>query len=82
LLSDCQFEAVSRWALDLLLRQCEACKADVTADFYYYISAMPEAASLCDYLFEWQVLNHLCDIRTERTFSIRGLTDCNQIPWT
>ena len=33
LLSDRQFEAVSRWALDLLPRQYEARKAAMTADF-------------------------------------------------
>jgi hypothetical protein len=80
-LSECQIEAVSRWALDLLLRQH---KADATADFYYYISAsvMSDTGSLRGQPFERQVLNHLRDIRTECTFSIRGLTDSNQMPWT
>jgi hypothetical protein len=82
LLSNCQFEAVSRWALDLLLRQHEALKADATADFYYNISVMSDAGSLRGQLFERQVLNHLRDIRTECTFSIRGLTDSSQMPWT
>jgi hypothetical protein len=53
LLSNCEFETVSRWALDLLLRQYETHKANVTANFYHNISAIPGAGSLWCRLFEW-----------------------------
>ena len=42
---------------------------------------MPDAATVQGDMFERQVLNHLCGIRT-LTFSIRGLTDSNQAEWT
>ncbi|KAN0103607.1 hypothetical protein V8E52_011816, partial [Russula decolorans] len=77
-LSKCQIEAVSRWALDLLLRQH---KADTTAKFYYRFSTMSGTGSLRGHMFERQVLNYLRDIRTDCTFLIRGLTNSNQMPW-
>jgi len=85
LLFDCQFEPVSRWALDLLLRHYEDRKSDAATDFYYSISGMSEAASLQGHLFERQVLNHLGDIASipaKSTFDIRGLTDSNLTKWT
>ena len=83
LFSNCQFGPVSRWALDLLLRQHETREADATADFYYYISVTSDVGLLRGPLFERLALNHLRDIRTECTFSIRGLAvDSNQMPWT
>jgi hypothetical protein len=82
LLSECRFESVSGWALDLLLDQYKDRQADLIADFYYHISAMPEAATLRGHLFERLVLNCLRGIRTEYTFPIRGLTDSNERRWT
>ncbi|KAI0277011.1 hypothetical protein BGY98DRAFT_982636 [Russula aff. rugulosa BPL654] len=85
LLSGCQFEPVSRWALDFLLRHYEDRKSDAAADFYYSISGMLGAASLQGHLFERQVLNHLGDIASipaKSTFDIRGLTDSNLTKWT
>jgi hypothetical protein len=85
LLSGCQFEPVSRWALDLLLRRYEVRKSDAAADFYYSMSGMSDAASLQGHLFERQVLNHLGDITSipaESTFVIRGLTDSILTKWT
>jgi hypothetical protein len=81
-LSECQFETVSRWALDLVLRQYETHKANVTANFYHNISVIPGAALLQRHLFEWQVLNHLNHIPTEYTFPIRRLIDFKQMMWT
>jgi hypothetical protein len=82
LLSECRFESVSGWALDLLLDQYKDRQADLIADFYYHISAMPEAATLRGHLFERLVLNCLRGIRTEYTFPIRGLTDSKERRWT
>lgn len=83
LFSKCRFETVSRWALDLLLDQYKARRADKIADSYYDISAMPDSASLRGHLFERQVLSHLCGIDTERTFFIRGLTNSDiKMKWT
>ena len=81
-LSDCRFETVSRWALDLLLDKYKAHRADVIADFYHAISGLSEAGSLQGHLFERLVLNHLCGMPTECTFTIRGLTDLDEMTWT
>ena len=83
LLSSAQFEAVSRWALDLLLQYHESGEVHATAAFYYSLGGimMPEAASLRGQLFERQVFNYLDEIRTGHTFRIRGLTDSDQT-WT
>jgi hypothetical protein len=82
LLSNCQFEAVSPWALDHLLQHYEMRKSDAAADIYYTISGMSEAASLQGPLFERQVLGRLRGIRTKEMFSIRSLTNSNEITWT
>jgi hypothetical protein len=83
LLSKSHFETVSRWTLDLLLKQYEVRKADAVADFYYIISAMDDAATLRRQMFERQVLYHSRGIDAIRTFRIRGLTaDSNQTTWT
>jgi hypothetical protein len=68
--------------LDLLLRQYETHKVNVTANFYRTTSAMSGAGPLRGHVFEWQVLNHLNQIRTEYTWPIRRLTDSKQIAWT
>jgi hypothetical protein len=80
-LSNCHFEAVLEWALNLLLDQYKDHKADVIADFYYMISGWSEAGSLRGHLLERQILSHLKDIR-ERTFPIRRLTDSEEMMWT
>jgi hypothetical protein len=82
LLSNCQIEAVSLWALDLLLQRYEKHKFDAAAEFYYTISGISEAASLQGHLFERQVLSHLCGICTEKTFRIRRLTDSEEMDWS
>jgi hypothetical protein len=82
LLAKCHFAAVSRWALDVFVREYEARKADAAADFYHDIEAMPGAGSLTGYLFERQVLNHLSGISEECEFSIRRLTDSEEVTWT
>ena len=81
-LVECQFEPVSRWALDLLLQQYEDCKRNAVADFYHTISGTPGAASFRGYLFERQVLSHLCGIEDSHRFLIRGLTDSRRMTWT
>ena len=81
LLSRAQYEVVSRWALDLLLRHHEDVKAHATADLYYNLSGASGAASLRGHMFEWQVFNYLDEKCTGRTFPIRGLTDSDQT-WT
>ncbi len=52
LLLECHFEPVSRWTLDILLKEYEAHRADEIADFYFNISAMSGAASLRGHMFE------------------------------
>ena len=62
-------------SFDVFLRQCEARKVDVAADFSHNIPAMPEAAVLRDHLFERQVLNYSYGIRHGHEFSIRRSND-------
>jgi len=81
LLSRCHFGPVSPWALDRLLHYCEESRAHAAANFYYYLSSIPEAAVLRGHLFERQVLDHLCSIQTERPFSTRGLTNSEEKEW-
>jgi hypothetical protein len=81
-LGDCQFGAVSQWALDLLLVEYENGQADAAAAFYRTLSGMPNAASLRGHLFERQVLNYLDGINAPHNFSICGLTDYNRMTWT
>ena len=78
LLSHSKYEAVSRWALDLLLRYYEAGKAHVIADFYSSLVVVPGAAPLRGHLFERQVFSYMDGVRTGHTFSIRGLADSEQ----
>ena len=82
LLSQCHFETVSRWALDLLLSQYELQQANAATDFFHKISGMHGAASLRGYLFKRQVLKYLDDIDTDCHLLIRGLTSDDEIPWT
>jgi hypothetical protein len=75
----CQYEAVSRWALDLLLRRY---KATVVADFFHGVSTTSRAASLRGSLFERQVLMYFDDTATDRDLSMHELTSSDQITWT
>ncbi len=81
-LSSCRFEAVSGWALDVLLQEYNDRRVNEAAEFYRRISLMPEAASFRGHLFERQALNYFSDIPTEGEFSIRRLTDSTQMKWT
>ncbi len=78
----CQYEAVSRWTLDLLLRRYEANKATAVADFFHGISTMREAASPRGSLFDRQVLMYFNDTATDHDLSMRELTSSDQITWT
>jgi hypothetical protein len=55
LLLNCQYETVSRWALDLLLSQLEDKKATATADFFHDVSGMRGGETLRGRMFEKQV---------------------------
>ena len=81
-LGDCQFGAVSQWALDLLLMEYEKCQADAAVAFYRTLPDMPDAASLQGHLFERQVLNYLDGINAQHNFTICRLTNYNQMTWT
>ena len=77
----CKFGAVSRWALDLLLKEYETRWDNAVAAFYDYISGMSDTASLRGPIFERQVLNYLNGMDAEHKFSIRGLTS-EQMTWS
>ena len=78
----CHFGAVSGWALDVLLKRYEADQANEVADFYFQLSGLPGAASLQGHIFERQVLNNLHGIGTPLEYSIRWLTNSNEMKWT
>ena len=82
LFARCEFGAVSRWALDLFLKEYETRQADEVTSFCRYISRTSDAASLRDHVFERQVLNYLGGIDLEHKFLIRGLTSSEQTTWT
>lgn len=81
-LETCNWDLVSQWAFNSLLDKCESYEAHATAQFYRQLSGIPWAASFRGHLFERQVLNHLSGLHTPHTFSIRRLTDSNQMTWT
>jgi hypothetical protein len=80
-LAQCEFGAVSRWALDHLLKAYETQQADVVADFYHYISRASHTASLWGHVFERQVLNYLDGIEGECEFPIHGLISSGDLTW-
>ena len=82
LLAQCNYGAVSRWALDHLLKAYETRRADAVADFYRYISGASDTASLLGHVFERQVLKYLGDIKDRHEFQTRGLTSSGQMTWT
>ena len=81
LLAQCEFGAVSRWALDQLLNEYETRRADAVADFYHYISGASETAPIRGHVFERQVLDYLDDIEDGRELQIHGLTSSGQMKW-
>ena len=83
-LSQCKFGYVSRWALDCFLEEYETRQAAAAADFYRYISGIPDAASLWGHVFERLVFNHLVGIDTEYKFPMRGLSESirRKMTWT
>ena len=82
LLAQCGFGAVSLWALDVLLTECEIRRADATVTFYRCISRMPYATSLRGHVFRRQVLKHLDGLHSEHVFPMEGLTPFKETEWT
>ena len=81
LLAQCELGAVSRWALDHLLKAYEIEQADAVADFCHHISRASNVASLWGHVFERQVLDHLDGIEGEYEFPIQGLTSSGEMTW-
>jgi hypothetical protein len=80
--AQCNFDAVSRWALDVFLEDYENRKADAAVMFYHEISRMPETALLRGHIFERQVLKYLDSINAERKFMTCGLAASEETTWT
>ncbi len=80
-LLDCHFKAVSRWAFDILLTQYEVAKANAAAKFNLIVSGTSAAAPLRGFLFERQVLNHLCSINKRWPFKTSPLTGSLPLEW-
>jgi hypothetical protein len=78
----CNYEVVSRWVFDSLLKACETHEADAAAKFYHNLSGVPLAGAFLGQLFERQALKYLDDIDRHLHLSIRRLNDSGQIPWT
>ena len=49
---ECQFEAVSDWAYDLIMCVCATKDKDVAATIYYQLENMPSAGLFRGHLFE------------------------------
>ena len=81
-LTQCSFDAVSRWALNVSLEEYEKRKAGAAIRFYHEISGMAEAGQLRGHIFERQVLKYLDRIGAEITFPIRGLAASEEEKWT
>ncbi len=81
-LSKYHFDAVSPWALDLLLQQYQIREADAAAAIYHSISGVPDAATLRGHLFERQVLTHLDNIKSHEVLTMRQLADSKSVVWT
>jgi len=82
LLAQCKFSYVSQWALGCFLEAYETRQATAAADFYRYISRIPDAASLWGHVFETLVLKNLAGIDAEHEFLMRGLSIPGQATWT
>jgi len=84
LLSYCKFGYVSQWAFDRFLEAYETRQAAAAADFYRYISGIPDAASLWGHVFERLVFKHLVGIDAEHEFPMRGLSEpiLGKTTWT
>ena len=82
LLSSCQVRAVSPWALDALLKECENRAVDAVADFYIAIADKPYAESLRGRLWERQVLKYFETFPGPHNFSMRSLASSAASTWT
>jgi hypothetical protein len=80
--SECRFEPVSSWALDVLLKEFHTYRADALAEFYRQISGMTGAEAFKGFVFERLALRYLDTINDESKLSIRPLTSSNQMTWT
>ena len=83
LFPQCKFGAVSRWALDLLLKEYETRQADAVATFYddiYHIPGRSITAPLRGHVFKRQVLTYLHGMDAEHKFSIRGASE--EMTWS
>jgi hypothetical protein len=81
-LNKCHIEAVSKWALNLVLAWYESRKADAAAEFYENLAGLTNAASLRGRIFERQVLKYFDSIQVPRLFSIRSLKGSTTVQWT
>jgi hypothetical protein len=75
LLGGARVGAVSRWALDLLLKKYESRQSDAAFDFYQYIKGIQPAAALRGRIMERQVLKYFDSLEGPQAFQIRSLAD-------
>ena len=71
---ECQFEAVSDWVYDLIIRVCAEKDKDAAATIYYQLEKTPSAGLFRGRLFEKQVLDFLDRIESNHDLSIRRLS--------
>jgi hypothetical protein len=74
--------AVSRWALDLLLKKYESRQSDAAFNFYQYIKGIQPAAALRGEIMERQVLKYFDSLDGPQAFQIRSLADSTISIWT
>lgn len=82
ILSSARVEAVSKWALDLLLKQYESRQSSATFNFYQYIKGIRSASALRGNIMERQVLNYFDTLEGPQCFEIRSLADSTISNWT
>ena len=82
ILGSARVEAVSKWALDLLLKQYESHQSDAAFNFYQYIKGIPSASALRGNIMERQVLNYFDTLEGPQCFEIRSLADSTIFNWT
>jgi len=80
-LNEAEIEAVSLWALYVLLNEYKTCQADSAADFYESVLGMLHAGSLTSRLREWQVLKYFNSLQNAMIFNICSLANPSSSKW-
>ena len=78
----CQYEPLSEWVYNYMLRVCEAREADAATRLVTTLSMRSWSASFRGMVFETEILRYLNSIKTDCSLPIRRLGQANQTPWS